>query len=85
MRLLQNNLPGTVFADPVLALLHLVGKVVALIILFERDDHEFVLARVPEHRQVRQFDLDPVLARIDLAFLLCELLEVWSLLVNFFE
>jgi hypothetical protein len=58
--------------DPVLALLHLVGKVVAAVVLLEGDDDEVLPC--PGLRNMLRgcsvFDLDPFLAGVDLALVL---------------
>jgi hypothetical protein len=72
-----NDFPLAVFAQPVLALLHLVVQIVAAVILLEGDDDDFFLARIAEHGQVVDLDLDPFLAGIDLLFLAGEFVKFW--------
>ena len=67
-----DDLPVPVPFYPVLALVHAVGKIVAVVILFEVDLHQIRLAGVGEDADVRHLDLDPGLAGIDQSLLLRE-------------
>ena len=57
-----NDFPLAVFTQPVLALLHLVVQIVAVVILVKGHDDDFFLARIAENGQVVDLQLDPFLA-----------------------
>src|SRR5512146_642968 len=63
---LVEDLPAAVFLRPVLHLAYRVREVVRAIVLVEADYREVALAWVAKHGEVRDSDLDPALAGIDL-------------------
>src|SRR5882762_6586701 len=63
-RSLVDDAPASAFLQPVLALLHGVRQVVRSVFLVEGHQHQAVLARIAEHAEVTQVDLDPALAAV---------------------
>src|SRR6476620_4675165 len=69
-RAFVQDFPLRAVADPVLALLHLVGEIAARVVLREIDHREIVAPRVEHDGNVAERYLDPLLPGVD-APLLC--------------
>src|SRR5437899_7296938 len=63
-RSLVDDAPAPAFLQPVLALLHGIRQIVRPVFLVEGHQYQAVLARIAEHAEVAQLDLDPALPAV---------------------
>src|SRR5207247_4533044 len=63
-RSLVDDAPAPVFLQPVLALLHGIRQIIRPVLLVEGQQHQAVLAGIPENAEIAHLDLDPALGAV---------------------